>query len=170
MGVDPGLARTGYGILRQEGQHIAAVEYGCLETPPGMPLAQRLLHLHEGIEALLRKHRPNYLALELLLFSKNARTAFQVGQARGVVLLAAAKAGLEVKEYNPVTVKQAVTSYGGASKEQVQRMVQMLLSLPTVPRPDDTADALAVALCCLQSLGMEGAALHWRTASLPTRD
>lgn len=155
MGVDPGLARTGYGILRQEGQRIIPVAYGCLETPPGMPLARRLLLLYRGIEGLLAEYRPDCLALELLLFSKNVRTAFQVGQARGVVLLAAANAGLAVKEYNPVTVKQAVTAYGGASKEQVQRMVQMLLSLPEVPQPDDTADALAVAICCLQSLAME---------------
>lgn len=158
IGVDPGIARTGYGVLRQEGHRVEALDYGCLETGSREPMTLRLLNLHRGLEELLRRYRPACLALELLLFSKNTRTAFQVGQARGVVLLAAGQAQIPVKEYNPMTVKQTVTGYGGAEKLQVQRVMQMTLSLKELPQPDDAADALAVAMCCLQHMSLERAA------------
>jgi len=155
MGVDPGLARTGYGCLRYESDRCSAVAYGCLYTPAGVPVPERLLRLYRGITELLESHRPDVLAVETILFGRNSRTAFKVGQARGVVMLAAAEAGVPVREFNPLTVKHAVAGYGGATKEQVQRMVQLLLSLSEPPRPDDAADALAVAWCCAEASSWE---------------
>lgn len=157
LGIDPGLARTGYGIIRQEGERLLPLAYGCLETTAPLSPERRLLQLHQALAVLLQQYWPDYLALEALLFNRNARSALQVGQARGVVLLAAAQAGVAVREFNPLTVKQAVTGSGGAAKQQVQRMVQTLLALPKPPRPDDTADALAVAVCCLHHLTFEKA-------------
>ena len=147
LGIDPGTAATGYGVVERTGSRLRAVDYGCLETLPTQELPRRLLEIHQAVTELILTHRPALLGVERLFFNRNVQTAFAVGQARGVVLLAAAENDLPVFEYGPHEVKLAVTGYGRAGKEQVQRMVQMVLGMPTLPRPDDAADALAVAIC-----------------------
>jgi crossover junction endodeoxyribonuclease RuvC len=154
LGIDPGTARTGYGIVAREGSHITPIDYGCLETIADRPLEARLLLIHEAVDDLIATHRPAAVAVERVFFNKNVQTAFAVGQARGVILLAAAQHALPVYEYGPHEVKIAVTGYGRAEKAQVQRMVQALLGLDSLPRPDDAADALAIAICLAHS-GLE---------------
>ena len=151
LGIDPGTGRTGYGLVEREGTRLQAIDYGCIETPAGMALSERLLEIHSALENLIEAHEPTYLSVERLFFNRNVQTAFAVGQARGVVLLTAAMHGIPVYEYTPNEVKIAVTGYGRAAKDQVQRMVQVVLGLPEIPRPDDTADALAIAICLAQS-------------------
>jgi crossover junction endodeoxyribonuclease RuvC len=151
LGIDPGTARTGYGLVSREGSQLRMVDYGCLETIDDRPLAARLLLIHEGLTDLIETHRPDAVGVERLFFNKNVQTAFAVGQARGVVLLTAAQHALPVVELGPHEVKLAVTGYGRASKEQVQRMVGLLLAMTELPRPDDAADALAVAVCTAHS-------------------
>jgi crossover junction endodeoxyribonuclease RuvC len=151
LGIDPGTARTGYGIVAREGSRLTPIDHGCLETIADRPLPARLLLIHEGIEDLIATHRPEAVAVERLFFNKNVQTAFAVGQARGVILLAAAQHALPVFEYGPHEVKMAVTGYGRAEKAQVQKMVQALLGLAELPRPDDAADALAIAICLAHS-------------------
>jgi crossover junction endodeoxyribonuclease RuvC len=151
LGIDPGTAMTGYGVIERTGSDLRLIDYGCLETVPDRALPARLLLIHEGIEGLIESHRPSLVGVERLFFNRNVQTAFAVGQARGVVLLAAAQHGLPVFEYGPNEVKIAVTGYGRAPKAQVQRMVQIVLAMPTLPRPDDAADALAVAICLAHS-------------------
>jgi crossover junction endodeoxyribonuclease RuvC len=147
LGIDPGTAATGYGVVERQGSSLRLVDYGCLETLPTQDLPRRLLEIHRAVTELILTHRPVHLGVERLFFNKNVQTAFAVGQARGVVLLAAAEHGLPVFEYGPHEVKLAVTGYGRADKSQVQRMVKMVLGMTTLPRPDDAADALAVAIC-----------------------
>jgi crossover junction endodeoxyribonuclease RuvC len=147
LGIDPGTARTGYGLVSRDGSRLQALDYGCLETVPDRELPERLLLIHQAVRELIEEHSPQVVGVERLFFNKNVQTAFAVGQARGVVLLAAAQAGLPVYEYGPHEVKMAVTGYGKAPKDQVQRMVQMILGLSAIPHPDDAADALAVAVC-----------------------
>jgi len=147
LGIDPGLAITGYGIVREDGNHLAAVTYGVVRTPANTPPATRLLLLYEGLADLIRTHRPDQAAVEQLFFATNVRTAMSVSQARGVALLVLAKEGLPVAEYTPLQIKQATTGYGKADKAQVQEMVRVLLRLDERPTPDDAADALAVAIC-----------------------
>ena len=147
LGIDPGTAMTGYGLVERTGSRLRAVDYGCLETPAGMPLPERLLLIQDGLIDLIESHRPDLVAVERLFFNKNVQTAFAVGQARGVGLLTAARFGLPVHEYGPHEVKLAVTGHGRAEKVQVQRMVQVVLGLAVLPRPDDAADALAIAIC-----------------------
>ena len=147
LGVDPGTAATGYGIVERSGSRLRALDYGCLETQPAQALAVRLLVIHRSVRQLIELHRPSMVGVERLFFNRNVQTAFAVGQARGVVLLAAAEAGVPVFEYGPHEVKMAVTGYGRADKQQVQRMVQAVLGMDVLPRPDDAADALAVAIC-----------------------
>ena len=151
LGIDPGTARTGYGVVSREGSQLRMVDYGCLETIDDRPLSARLLLIHEGLTDLIETWRPEAVGVERLFFNKNVQTAFAVGQARGVVLLAAAQHGLTVVELGPHEVKLAVTGYGRATKDQVQRMVQLLLTMTELPRPDDAADALAVAVCTAHS-------------------
>jgi crossover junction endodeoxyribonuclease RuvC len=151
LGIDPGTAATGYGVVEREGTRLRALEFGCLETDPGVPQGERLVVIHDAMAALIERHRPTLVAVERIFMRRNTRTAFSVGEARGVVLLAAGEAGLPVREYTPNEVKIAVTGYGRASKEQVQRMVQVLLGLDRPPAPDDAADALAVAICLAHS-------------------
>ena len=146
LGIDPGTAALGYGIVERTGSRLRMVDVGCLVTSPADTLPQRLLQIHRVVTDLIELHRPDLVAVERLFFSKNAQTAFAVGQARGVVLLAGAAAGLPVREATPNEVKTAVTGYGAADKEQVGRMVATVLGLEAVPRPDDAADALAVAI------------------------
>lgn len=147
LGIDPGLATTGYGLVAGDGQTLEAVTYGVLRTPAHTPIAERLVLLHDELTTLLDHYRPDVVAMEELFFSTNARTAMTVGEARGVLLLTAAQAGLDICEYTPLQVKQAVTGYGQADKHQVQVMVRLLLDLSELPRPDDAADALAVSIC-----------------------
>ena len=147
LGIDPGTAATGYGIVERTGSKLRVIDYGCLETLPTHALPQRLLEIHSGILELIETHNPRFVGVERLFFNRNVQTAFAVGQARGVVLLAAAERGLPVFEYGPHEVKLAVTGYGRAAKDQVQRMVQVMLGMSVLPRPDDAADALAVAIC-----------------------
>ena len=150
IGIDPGTARFGFGII-DVGDGYAAVDYGTIETSAKVAMAQRLLELYEALTHLIATHSPDSMAIEQLFFSRNVTTAIAVGQARGVALLAAAQAEIPVAEYTPAEVKQAISGYGNADKQQVQFMVQLLLELDTVPYPDDAADALAVALCHGQS-------------------
>ena len=147
LGIDPGTANTGYGVVARHGARLVALDGGVIETRAGADPAVRLAEIHARVGALLDEHRPAALAVEDLYFGANARSAFAVGQARGVVVLAAGQRGLPCFSYTPQQVKGAVCGSGRASKEQVQRMVQALLSLDGLPRPDHAADALAVAIC-----------------------
>lgn len=151
LGIDPGLAITGYGLVDGDGSELKPIAYGVLRTPANTPIPDRLCQLHAELLALLAQYRPDAAAVEELFFSTNARTAIMVGEARGVALLALAQAGLPIGEYTPLQVKQSVTGYGQADKRQVQQMVRILLDLDDIPRPDDAADALAVAVCHLHS-------------------
>lgn len=152
IGIDPGTATTGYGLVREsEDGSLSVVGFGVITTPAESPMPKRLLELYSKLSEILVLHRPESGAVEKLFFSRNARTAISVGQGRGVALLALAQAGLPAAEYTPMEVKQAVAGYGGADKTQVQEMVRALLSMEEVPQPDDAADALAVAICHLHS-------------------
>jgi crossover junction endodeoxyribonuclease RuvC len=147
LGIDPGTAALGYGVVERTGGNLRAVDYGCVVTTPDAPLPERLLHIHEALTEILETHRPAIVGVERLFFSRNAQTAFGVGQARGVVLLAAAQHRIPVREATPNEIKLAVTGFGGADKGQVGRMVAVILGLEAVPAPDDAADALACAIC-----------------------
>ena len=149
LGLDPGLATTGWGIVEEEAGELALIDFGVITTAAGQPLASRLQDLYRELQAVTVLQQPDVASVEELFFSRNARTAFSVGQARGVALLALAHAGLEVHEFTPLQIKQAVVGYGQATKQQVQRMVAMLLSLSEIPRPDDAADAVAASICYL---------------------
>jgi crossover junction endodeoxyribonuclease RuvC len=151
LGIDPGTAITGYGIVEGEEDGLKLTAYGAITTPASQPLPQRLQQIYRELRALIATWQPDSAAVEELFFSKNARTALAVGHARGVALLALTDAGLPIREYKPAEIKQAVAGYGGAPKEQVQGMVQLLLGLDVTPRPDDAADALAVAICHFHS-------------------
>jgi crossover junction endodeoxyribonuclease RuvC len=154
IGIDPGTAILGWGVVDEIGGALKLVDYGALTTPAGMAAHDRLVMLYDGLQLLLRKHRPDDAAVEELFFGKNVNTAITVGQARGVVLLALAQAGLPIHEYKPMAVKQAVAGYGGADKKQMQEMVRLTLQLPSIPKPDDAADAVAVAICHAYSAPM----------------
>jgi len=145
LGIDPGTAALGYGIVERTGSRLREVDHGCLVTSPDLGLPERLLAIHSLVDELLSLHQPHLLGIERLFFSRNVQTAFAVGQARGVVLLAAAQHGTPVREATPNEVKSAITGYGAADKDQVQRMVQLVLGMSELPRPDDAADALAIA-------------------------
>ncbi|MBI2426496.1 MAG: crossover junction endodeoxyribonuclease RuvC [Candidatus Kerfeldbacteria bacterium] len=151
LGVDPGIARTGIGVIRQESGHLQHVSHTVIETPKTAPDSARLLRLATAFHDILARVRPNEVAVEKLFFQSNAKTAMIVGQARGVLLLEIARMHLLMSEYTPLEVKRAVTSYGKADKRQMQRMVQMILHLPSVPYPDDAADALALAIAASAS-------------------
>jgi len=147
LGIDPGIAIMGFGFIDKIGHRLAPVQYGCIETEAGTPTEVRLRQIYEASCSLLDQYKPDTIAVEKLFFSKNVTNAFIVGQARGVFLLAAAQRGLPIAEYTPMQVKQAVVGYGAAEKRQVQEMVKMMLKLQAAPKPDDVADALAVAIC-----------------------
>jgi crossover junction endodeoxyribonuclease RuvC len=147
LGIDPGVANTGYGIVAHDRGRLVALDGGVVETAAGTDPGQRLAHIHEQVGALLDAYRPDAVAIEDLYFGANARSAFAVGQARGVVILAAGQRAIRCASYTPQQVKSAVTGSGRAGKEQVQRMVQTLLRLTELPAPDHAADALAVAIC-----------------------
>ncbi len=147
LGIDPGLANTGYGVVAQRQGRLVALDGGTIQTRSGLPVERRLTDIHAAVDALLAEHEPDGVALEELYFGQNVRTAFAVGQARGVVMLAAGQHGVPCESYTPQAVKGAVCGNGRAAKEQVARMVQALLGLPAPPTPDHAADALAVAIC-----------------------
>lgn len=151
LGIDPGIAITGYGLVREDDEGLALLDCGVITTPVGQPLPTRLQSIYRGLAAVVSAHQPDAVAVEELFFSRNVRTALTVGHARGVTLLALADAGLPIYEYKPMEVKQAIASYGGADKRQVQEMVRMLLNLDHIPQPDDAADAVAVAVCHIHS-------------------
>ncbi len=151
LGIDPGLANTGYGVVRREGGLLRALDGGVIETSAHMPAERRLVAIHERMSALLDEHRCDAVALEQLYFGGNARSAFAVGQARGVCMLAAGQRGISCASYTPQQIKAAVCGHGGASKGQVARMVGALLSLQHPPAADHASDALAVALCHINS-------------------
>lgn len=154
LGIDPGTAITGYGLVREDEEGLALVDLGVFTTPPGQPLAERLQVIYRGLTDVIHQHEPDAAAVEELFFSRNVRTALSVGHARGVVLLALADAALPIHEYKPLEVKQAIAGYGSADKRQVQEMVRMLFDLDSVPQPDDAADAVAVAVCHVHSARM----------------
>src|ERR687891_1175421 len=146
LGIDPGTATMGWGVIRQEGNRLRYVQHGTVTTPSNWEMPRRLGRLFDGVTELLEGYRPQTVAVEELFFNTNVTTAITVGQARGVAILAAYKACVEVHEYTPLQVKQAITSYGRADKHQVQEMVRALLNLREIPRPDDAADGLAIAI------------------------
>jgi crossover junction endodeoxyribonuclease RuvC len=157
LGIDPGLSRCGYGVVARTREGLAVSSAGVIRTPPSDPLAARLASLFTEIRHLISEAQPDVVVVERVLFQANARTAMAVGQASGVALVAAAEANIPVIQYSPNEVKQAVTGYGSATKEQVQRMVQSLLHLTDRPRPPDVADALALAICHLTGTGLRAA-------------
>ncbi len=152
MGIDPGFAITGYGIVKYEGNKFSVIDYGAIETKASTAFPQRLLFLNNKLEELIKKYRPSAISVEELFFNKNIKTAIAAAHGRGVAMLEGAKSGAEVYEYTPLQVKQAVVGYGKAEKYQIQQMIKIFLNLDEVPRPDDAADALAVALCHINSL------------------
>ena len=146
LGIDPGIGRCGWGVVENEKVKLKTLNYGCIETSPKKEVPERLKEIYAEISKLIKTYQPDAMAIEELFFNTNAKTAFVVGQARGVILLAAAQNKLQIAIYTPLQVKMALTGYGHAEKSQVGKMVKSLLSLKEVPKPDDTADALAIAL------------------------
>lgn len=155
MGVDPGFAITGYGIVKYEGNKFTAVDYGVITTKSGIPLAERLLQIDMHMDMLIKEYRPEAISVEELFFNKNIKTAIMAAHGRGTVLTAAARAAVRVFEYTPLQVKQAVVGYGRADKNQIQQMVKAMLNLKEIPKPDDASDALAVAICHGHSYRLE---------------
>ena len=151
LGIDPGVATIGFGVIRAERQKNTLIQYGVITTPPGIPLSNRLLQISNDMEELIRTFHPDEMAVEELFFNNNITTGIGVAQARGVILMTAEKCGLPVVEYNPSQVKQAVVGYGKAEKQQVMEMTRKLLHLASVPKTDDAADAVAIALCHARS-------------------
>jgi crossover junction endodeoxyribonuclease RuvC len=156
IGIDPGTAITGYGIIKEDQDGcLIVLDYGVIRTSAESSQADRLVQLYRKIKQLIILHQPDMGAVEKLFFERNVRTALNVGQARGIVLLALAESHLQIGEYTPLEIKQAVAGYGGADKNQVQQMVRTILDLADIPHPDDAADALAVAICHIHSAKMQ---------------
>jgi len=155
LGIDPGTAATGYGVVEEREGGLYAVRFGAITSPARLPFAQRLLRIYRELRTLLTDIRPDCAAVEAVFFARNVQSALRLGQARGVALLALAEAGIPIHEYSALEIKQAVTSYGQAQKEQVQAMVRLLLHLPEAPHPADAADALAVAICHQQAARLQ---------------
>ncbi|WP_281889006.1 crossover junction endodeoxyribonuclease RuvC [Paenibacillus sp. YYML68] len=154
LGIDPGIAIVGFGFIDKEGHKLTPVQYGSIQTEAHTDDAFRLKQVYEAMVQLIDKYKPDAVAIEKLFFNRNVTTALTVGQARGVLMLAAVQKGLPIGEYTPLQVKQAIVGYGKAEKKQVQEMVKMFLKLSAVPKPDDVADALAVAICHAHSSGL----------------
>ena len=152
IGIDPGLARVGYGVIEVKGHNAEPVCYGCIESTKDQPAAERLLHIYTELTALIAKYEPAHIAVEKLFFSKNITSAMGVSEARGVILHLAGQQKIPVTEYTPNQVKQAITGSGRADKQQMQEMIRRLLRLEAVPKPDDAADALSIALCHIHVL------------------
>ncbi len=147
LGIDPGYAIVGWGVIEYSGSKFRTLGYGSIQTPAGLPIVDRLEMIYKGMEEIFKKYKPDQMAVEELFFNTNTTTAITVAEARGIILLSARHAGVEIGEYTPLQVKQAVVGYGRAEKKQVITMVTSLLGLKEPPKPDDTADALAVAVC-----------------------
>ena len=151
LGIDPGLAHTGWGIIEERRGEVRCRAYGCIETSAGSPLAVRLSHIAHDLKDVVERYRPNTAAIESIYFGANVRSAIPTAHGRGAALGALSECALEIGEYTPMQIKQALTGYGKADKTQIQQMVKTFLGLPKIPRPDDAADALAVALCHAQT-------------------
>jgi crossover junction endodeoxyribonuclease RuvC len=147
LGIDPGIATLGYGIVKYEGNKFTSIDYGAITTQAKTPMPERLGIIYDSLSELIKQYKPDAIAVEELFFNKNVKTALIVGHARGVVLLAGYNSQVSTYEYTPLQVKQAVVGYGRAEKSQVQYMVKILLNLKEIPKPDDVADALAIAIC-----------------------
>lgn len=162
IGIDPGYAIVGVGVVEYKGNKFRPIEYTAITTPAGMNTVDRLKKIYDEMTMLIDKHKPDSMAIEELFFNSNQKTAINVAQARGVILVAAANKGVPVREYTPLQVKQSVTGYGRADKKQIQEMVKLILHLNVIPKPDDAADALALAICHAHSnkmnnlLGLNG--------------
>ncbi len=153
LGIDPGYAIVGYGIIDYNSNHFSVVDYGAITTKAHTPFEQRLCAIYSGMTQLISTYKPDAMSIEKLFFNTNTTTAIDVAQARGVIVLSAAQGGLDIAEYTPLQVKQSVVGYGRAEKKQVQEMTRLMLNLKAVPKPDDTADALALAICHAHSAG-----------------
>ncbi len=151
LGIDPGIADTGYGIITAEGNSLRCLDYGSIKTPAGVALPERLFSLAASLRTLISRYSPDIISVEQLFFCRNVKTALIVGQARGVVLLIAKESGALLREFTPLQIKQSVSGYGQADKLQVQKMVKTILALKEIPKPDDAADALAAAICASNS-------------------
>jgi len=151
LGIDPGYAITGWSILAKEKQNLKLIKYGVITTPQKMEHAERLNSLNQELNKIIKKHKPDILAIEDLFFFKNLKTAIKVAEARGVILMTAIENKLKIREFTPLQIKQALVGYGRAEKKQIQEMVKMILNLKKIPKPDDAADAVAVAICCANS-------------------
>ncbi len=147
LGIDPGYAIVGFGVLEYKNNHFSVIDYGAITTDAGTPFNRRLEYIYDELTVLLEKYRPDAMSIEKLFYNSNAKTVIDVSQARGVIMLAAQKCGVPAFEYTPLQVKQSVVGYGRAEKKQVQEMIKRILFLEKVPKPDDTADALAMAIC-----------------------
>jgi len=152
LGIDPGTATTGFGLIEKNKSNLKLLKYGCIKTSVKLSTAERLNVIYKELNSLIKKSKPDIVAVEDIFFFKNLKTAIKVSQARGVILLTIAKSKIPVAEYTPLQIKQAVACYGRAEKVQVQKMVKYLLGLKELPKPDDAADALAVAICCGHSI------------------
>ncbi|OGZ32086.1 MAG: crossover junction endodeoxyribonuclease RuvC [Candidatus Portnoybacteria bacterium RBG_13_40_8] len=153
LGIDPGTAITGFGVLKKIGEHeLKLIDYGCIKTPSDLSTAERLALLNKELSSLLKKQKPDIAAIEDIFFFKNLKTAIKVSQARGVILFTIAQTKIPIYEYTPLQIKQAVACYGRAEKSQVQKMVKRLLNLKEIPKPDDASDALATAICCANTI------------------
>lgn len=153
IGIDPGYAIIGYGIVDYNANHFTVVDYGAVTTKAHTPFEQRLSDIYNGLNQLISTYKPDAMSIEKLFFNTNTTTAIDVAQARGVIVLTAAQAGIKIAQYTPLQVKQSVVGYGRAEKKQVQEMTKLMLGLKAVPKPDDTADALALAICHAHSAG-----------------
>ncbi len=155
LGIDPGTAVTGFGVIESNNSKLKVVDYGCIYTDAKLAMPERLDLIAKELKKIIKKHKPQIMAVEELFFFKNNKTIITVGQARGVILFIGKNSGLKVCEYTPLQVKQAVVGYGRAEKKQIQQMVKAILGLESAPKPDDAADALAVAICCANSIKFE---------------
>jgi len=155
LGIDPGTAIVGYGLISSEKSNLKMLDYGCIETSKKMSQAERLLIIGEDLKKIIKKYKPQAAAIEELFFFKNLKTAIKVSEARGVILLTVKAAGLIINEFTPLEVKIATVGYGRADKQQVQKMVKIILGLKEIPAPDDAADALAIAICAANNLNFE---------------
>jgi crossover junction endodeoxyribonuclease RuvC len=154
LGIDPGLADTGYGVILKENNDLKLLDYGSIKTKKGLGIARRLVIIEKEIKALIKKHKPDIAGIEELFFCRNVTTAMAVGQARGVVMLNLEKSNLPIIELTPLQVKQGITGYGKADKKQIQFMVKAVLKLDSIPKPDDAADALAIAICASNNINL----------------
>lgn len=155
LGIDPGTARCGLGIIEKKGNNLRAISYGLIESDKDRPHSERLEVVFLEVTRTIKKHKPDIVAVEKLFFSKNVKTAMSVGEARGVILLSAQLAGVQIREYSPMEVKMALTGYGMADKNQVMQMTKAILGMKESPKPDDVADALAIAVCCASNSKMQ---------------